>query len=175
MLGFVYVLHIKRKTEGAAFTLSDPSCLNSHTSAGVWLSDELVPIRPGSRLCMRVESDSRAQPCKKLKICHRSVPFRALQDGEVLQSHYCLRNAWRRLWVLASLNLLFNFGAFWAVIERRRAEGTAKFYFVLYIFYCNFFSGSSRWRHLSRLADNERWIVSSHELWLMNGFLPLQI
>lgn len=116
----------------ASFDLSEGNhhsekCSNSHTSPGLWLSDELAPIRPESRCHVRPGSDRSTRAGKETEICCSTfVPSlhfelwmgeeRMVRSTILLLSQQCNAPSVRT----ALLNLLFNYWAPWAVIRRRR-------------------------------------------------------
>lgn len=57
-----------------------------------------------------------------------------------------------------------NFGAFWAVVQRR-AEGPTVFYFEVYIFHYNFYSDLFKQMPPSSLTDKEQSIIFSYGPW----------
>lgn len=75
-----------------------------------------------------------------------------------------------------SLFQFFHSLSFWAVIQRRVLEANC---FGLWDIHCSWLLCLRlvKVKMPSRLTENGRWIIFSHEhwRWLMNGFLPLQI
>lgn len=110
------------------------------TSSGVWLRDELAPIRPEWRGHVRPESGRSTRGGQETEIGRqRLCAFTSLAAFKRLrrewwgpQSYYCLNAPSVRT---AFLDRLFNYWAPWAVIRRRRAGGPAASALQIWIFH----------------------------------------